>query len=199
MLSKIGWVNSYNPCGAAYVPPSDDLVFALLQDLVTFCNNDSLPPLVQAAIAHAQFETIHPFVDGNGRVGRILIHVILRRRGLCPNVVPPVSLVLATRGADYIKGLTSFRHEGAAQSDAATAGLNDWLSFFSICIQSACRDALAFEQKIAAVKREWLERVGPKCSSTVVQLIDAMAARPLFTAAHMVDAVKKLLLPSTLP
>jgi Fic family protein len=69
---------------------------ALLEDLCAFCNDDSLPAIAQAAIAHAQFETIHPFIDGNGRTGRALIHVILRRRGLAPVVVPPVSLVLAT-------------------------------------------------------------------------------------------------------
>ena len=92
------WIggSSFNPCSAAFVPPPADHVPALMQDLCDFCNADALPAVAQAAIAHAQFETIHPFVDGNGRVGRALVHVILRRRGLATKLVPPISLVLAT-------------------------------------------------------------------------------------------------------
>ena len=100
------WIggSGYNPCSAAFVPPPPDLVEELLEDLCEFCDDDAIPAVAQAAIAHAQFETIHPFVDGNGRTGRALIHVILRRRGLAPTFVPPISLVLATRAADYVGG-----------------------------------------------------------------------------------------------
>lgn len=71
------WIggSAYNPCTAAFVPPPD-AVGDLLDDLARFCDGDSLPAVVQAALAHAQFETIHPFVDGNGRAGRALIHLI---------------------------------------------------------------------------------------------------------------------------
>ena len=99
------WIggSSYNPCNAAFVPPPPESVAPLLEDLCAFCNEDQLPAVAQAAIAHAQFETIHPFVDGNGRVGRALIHLVLRRRGLAPRALPPISLVLATRANDYIR------------------------------------------------------------------------------------------------
>ena len=71
------WIggSDYNPCSAAFVPPPPEEVPGLLEDLLAFCNDDSLPALAQAAIAHAQFETIHPFADGNGRAGRSLIHL----------------------------------------------------------------------------------------------------------------------------
>ena len=74
------WIggSEYNPCAAEFVRPPPEHVEALLDDLCIFCNGDSLAALAQAAMAHAQFETIHPFVDGNGRTGRALIHVILR-------------------------------------------------------------------------------------------------------------------------
>lgn len=106
------WIggSSYNPCCAAFVPPPPERVHDLLEDLCEFCNRDELPAIVHAALAHAQFETIHPFIDGNGRTGRVLIHVILRRRGLAPVVVPSVSLVLATWAQDYIDGLTATRN-----------------------------------------------------------------------------------------
>ena len=77
-----------NPSDAAFVPPPEDLVLSLLEDLVAFLARDDLPAVAQAAIAHAQFETIHPFIDGNGRVGRALIHVVLRRRGVADSVRP---------------------------------------------------------------------------------------------------------------
>ena len=98
-----------NPFDAAFVPPPEDLVMPLLEDLVTFMARDDLPAVAQAAVAHAQFETIHPFIDGNGRVGRALMHVVLRRRGVAARFVPPVSIVLAARPAAYVEGLVAFR------------------------------------------------------------------------------------------
>src|SRR5579862_526161 len=98
------WIggSAYAPYNATYVPPPPDNVVALMDDLCAFCNDDALPALAQAAIAHAQFETIHPFGDGNGRIGRVLIHLVLRRRGLTARATLPLSAVLATRNADYI-------------------------------------------------------------------------------------------------
>ena len=105
------WIggNDYNPCGADFVPPPPEEVSGLLDDLCHAINDDLLPPLVQAALVHAQFETIHPFADGNGRTGRALIHVVLRRRKVAPAYVPPISVVLATARDRYIEGLTGFR------------------------------------------------------------------------------------------
>lgn len=184
--------NSYNPCGAAYVPPPHKIVPDLLEDLASFCNEDSLPPLAQAAIAHAQFETIHPFVDGNGRVGRALVHVILRRRGLCPSVVPPISLAIATRGQAYIAELSLFRHIGPKDGAAALEGINSWLSFFSACTISACKNAAAFEANVNRAKQGWLDAVG-KRTSTLEDFADAMAGRPVFSAATMMQATGKSL------
>ena len=118
--SEQNWIggSSYNPCSAAFVPPPPELVHDLLEDLCAFCNGDAVPAVAQAAIAHAQFETIHPFADGNGRTGRALIHLVLRRRGLATRVLPPVSLVLATWSDDYVAGLQATRYRGPASSDA---------------------------------------------------------------------------------
>jgi Fic family protein len=112
------WIggSDYNPCSADFVPPPHELVPDLMADLCAFCRTDDLSPVAQAAVVHAQFETIHPFVDGNGRTGRAPIHMVLRRRGIAERVLPPVSLVLATLVRSYIDGLTAFRYVGSASS-----------------------------------------------------------------------------------
>ena len=112
------WIGGPSPCRAAFVPPPPHHVQGLLKDLVAYVNSDDHPALMQAAVAHAQFETIHPFGDGNGRTGRALIQLVLRRRGLAPRVVPPVSLVLASDADRYVAGLTSVR--GEARDDNGT-------------------------------------------------------------------------------
>ena len=137
------WIggSAYNPCSAAFVPPPPELVAGLIVDLVDFANEDSLPAVAQSAIAHAQFETIHPFVDGNGRTGRALVHLILRRRGLAPRVLPPVSLILATWAQDYIDGLTASRYRGPVTSKEASEGINLWIGRFATACKRAVDDA----------------------------------------------------------
>src|SRR5699024_7182954 len=92
------WVggSQHHPLDAEFVPPVPHHVAPLMDDLVEYINGAAHSPLVQAALAHAQFETIHPFADGNGRVGRTLIHTVLTRRGLTTDSILPVSMVLAT-------------------------------------------------------------------------------------------------------
>ena len=178
------WIggSSYNPCSAAFVPPPVEHVRKLLEDLCRFCNDDSLPVIAQAALAHAQFETIHPFVDGNGRTGRALIHVILRRRGLAPVVVPPVSLVLATWSQDYVNGLTATRYRGEPSSQAAADGLNHWIGLFAAAIRRAVADAEAYEERVARVQAAWRQRLGRvRANSAVDRLINALPGAPIIT------------------
>jgi Fic family protein len=178
------WIggSSYNPCSAAFVPPPWEHVRELLEDLCDFCNDDELPALVQAAVAHAQFETIHPFVDGNGRTGRALIHVVLRQRGLAPVVVPPVSLVLATWSRDYVNGLTATRYRGEPSSPEAVHGLNQWLSVFAAATTRAVTDAHAYERRIADIQIGWRAALGSvRRGSAVDLMIDALAGAPVIT------------------
>ena len=178
------WIggSDYNPCSAAYVPPPPEMVPALLLDLVAFCNDDSLPAVAQAAVVHAQFETVHPFVDGNGRTGRALIHLILRRRGIAPHVVPPVSLVLATLSTDYVAGLTAFRHEGDAASAQAMSGLNRWVALFAGCCTRAVHDSNAYETRIQRIQDAWRAQVGPvRRNSAVDTLLNILPGSPIIT------------------
>jgi Fic family protein len=187
------WIggSSYNPCSAAFIPPPPDRVDALLGDLCAFCNEDTLPAVAQAAIAHAQFETIHPFADGNGRTGRALVHVLLARRGLTPVVVPPVSLVLATWSEDYVAGLTATRSRSDADTPGAIDGLNRWIALFAAALNRAVADAADHEHRVREIQAHWRESVGKlRSDAAVLRLIDALPGAPLVTvqtAAALID------------
>ena len=186
------WIggSSYNPCSAAFVPPPPEAVACLLDDLFAFCNDDSLPAVAQAAVAHAQFETIHPFVDGNGRTGRVLIHMILQRRGLGLRVLPPVSLVLATWARDYVGRLTETRYVGAPNSAEAHAGINRWIALFASACRRAVEDASRFEEQVRALQSSWWERVGQtRRDSAVRLLINALPAAPVLTTSTAADLI----------
>ena len=180
------WIggSSYNPCSAAFVPPPPEDAIVLLDDLVAFCNDDALPALAQAAIAHAQFEAIHPFVDGNGRAGRVLIHLVLRRRGIATRFLPPVSLVLATWSDDYISCLTGTRYAGEPGSEAAHSGINRWVAVFAAACRRAVADAGWFEGRVRQLHDTWRERAGnPRRDSAVQRLIGTLPAAPVLTVA----------------
>jgi len=178
------WIggSSFNPCSAAFVPPPPGRVNELLEDLAEFCNSDMLPAVAQAAIAHAQFETIHPFADGNGRTGRALIHLILRRRGLSRRVQPPVSLILATRATGYVDGLAGFRYVGTPDEPGAHRGVNGWIGFFAAACARAVEDAECFEATCQEIESKWRERVGKvRKGSSVDRLLSALPGTPVIS------------------
>ncbi|WP_280307532.1 Fic family protein [Nocardia neocaledoniensis] len=180
------WIggSAYNPRSAVYVPPPASHVEELMADLIAFVNTDDLPAVAQAAIAHAQFETIHPFVDGNGRTGRVLIHLVLRRRGLSERVIAPVSLVLATETRSYIDGLTGFRHLGSADSAAAVDGVNTWIGRFAAACTRAVSDAMIFEARTAELVSRWRARLAPvRADSAAALLLPQLVGAPIVTAA----------------
>lgn len=180
------WIggNDYNPCGASFVPPPADLVSDLLTDLVAFCNKETLPPLVQAAMAHAQFETIHPFEDGNGRTGRALVQVLLRRRGVAPNYVPPISVVLAGDKARYVEGLVAFR-DGRE---------NEWLATFAEAAARAAELASSYLVRVQELQESWREqlaRLGLRSDAAAWTIIDLLPAHPIISVPVAVEATGK--------
>ncbi len=159
-----------SPRDAEFVPPPADRVRPLLEDLALFIARDDLPPVIQAAVAHAQFETIHPFADGNGRVGRCLIHVVLRRRGVITGVVPPVSLVLATDTKAYVGGLTDFR----------AGRIAEWCATFAAATKLAALEAGRFVEQVRALQQRWRKAVGPlRAGSTVDTLLEHLPGTPV--------------------
>jgi Fic family protein len=171
------WIggNDFNPCGADFVPPPPEEVASLLEDLCVFCARDDVPTLVQAGLAHAQFETIHPFDDGNGRTGRALVQVILRRRGLAPAFVPPISVVLAREKPRYIRGLTSYRDDRVLE----------WLEVFSSAAAESAALAERYLKRVAELQGKWRlqlrEKVKPRSDAASWALIDVLPAHPVIT------------------
>ena len=188
------WIggNDYNPCSAAFVPPPPAAVLDLMNDLVCFSNDDSLPTVVQAAIAHAQFETIHPFVDGNGRTGRVLIHLILRRRGLSRRIIPPVSLILATWAKDYVGGLNATRYRGSANSRNAQEGINLWVGRFASAAKRAVQDTKSFEQRAQTLEVSWRRRLGRvRANSALDLLLRELIGAPIVTVNSASQLIRR--------
>jgi len=186
------WIggSDYNPCSAAFVPPPPEFVADLMDDLCKFCNDDSLPAVAQAALAHAQFETIHPFVDGNGRTGRALIHFVLRRRDLARRILPPVSLVLATWAHDYIGGLTASRYRGKSSSQEALQGINLWIARFAGACSRAVNDASSFERRAQEIETDWRKRLGRvRAGSATDILLRSLVGAPVITAKSAAEMI----------
>jgi len=138
------------PSGAAFVPPPPDLIPELMDDLLCFANERTLSPIIQAAIAHAQFETIHPYTDGNGRIGRALVYRILSTRGAIRMTAPPVSPIIARDRRPYIAGLTAYR-DGRPST---------WIDAFVHILDSACGYSLLLAASLTDLARSWNDRVG---------------------------------------
>jgi Fic family protein len=186
--TRQNWIggNDYNPCGADFVPPPAEDVPRLLDDLCNFCNKNDLSPLVQAAIAHAQFETIHPFDDGNGRTGRALIQVILRRRGIAPTFVPPISVVLAKDRDAYVRGLTAFR-----EHDHAT----EWITLFASTTVRAARLADRYMGQVTAMQNRWRDQLRngkpPRADAAAWAILDVLPIHPVITIPMAVVAARR--------
>lgn len=173
------WIggNDYNPCGAAFVPPPVEDLDDLLADLCGAVNDDLLSPLVQAALVHAQFETIHPFDDGNGRTGRALVHVVLRRRGMAPRFLPPVSVVFAGAKDRYIAGLTRFRADG----------VHEWLEYFAAAMLRAARLARAYVGAVGDLQGRWRDQLratpnAPRADAAAWAILERLPAHPMISA-----------------
>jgi Fic family protein len=178
------WIggNNYNPCGANFVGPPPQDVPRLLEDLCATINNDALPPVIQAGLVHAQFEVIHPFLDGNGRTGRALIHVVLRRRGLTPTYVPPISVLLAGDKGNYITGLNAY----------ARGDFDAWLTAFAAATAQSAGLASSYLARVAALQDQWRAMLrttaNPRADSVAWALIDVMPAHPMISVPVAVAA-----------
>lgn len=169
------WVGgtSYGPHTADYVAPHHDRVPAAITDLVRFARRNDMPVLVHAAIAHAQFETIHPFPDGNGRTGRALIHSMLRGKGLTRKVTVPVSAGLLADTRHYFDTLTQYRQ-------GEVAPIVETLAHATF---RAIDNGRLLVGELRAIRQGWNESVKARRNSTPWRLADLLVGQPVVDAA----------------
>ncbi len=156
---------------ADYVAPDSDRVPALMNDLTAFMNRDDLPVLALAAAAHAQFETIHPFPDGNGRTGRALVHAILRNRALTRSTTVPISAGLLTDTAPYFVALTGYRKGDTEKI----------VSMLCSASLSAVANGRTLVSDLRSIRREWDERLKVRRGSDALRLADLLIRQPVIT------------------
>ena len=167
------------PHHALFVPPQPSRVSGAMQDLVAFMDRDDIPVMVQTAIAHAQFETIHPFVDGNGRTGRALIHSLLRAKGLTRNVTIPVSAGLLTDVDAYFAALNSYR---SGDPQAIITRLVD-ASF------TAVTNGRALVQELRDIRTSWVDRINARRGANAWRIADLLLAQPVLNATTIAAAL----------
>jgi Fic family protein len=176
------WIGggAVGPHLADFVPPSAPRVPPLVTDLVAYCADRETSALVQAAVAHAQFETIHPFTDGNGRVGRILVHAVLARRGLTRHVVVPVSAGLLVDVDAYVDALDRYR---AGDPEPIVERVAE-AAFFGV---GTSRELLS---DLAEARRAARSRVTARSDAAAWRLVDHLVGQPVVSstsAAHALD------------
>jgi Fic family protein len=171
------WIggSDFGPHGAAFVPPNHARIPDAMTDLVSFMMRDDLISLVQIAIAHAQFETIHPFPDGNGRVGRALIHAMLRGHGITQSVTFPISAGLLTNTERYFQALTQYR-EGDA---------NPIITTIANAAFPAIENGTQLVVELQEIQETWVDRVHVRKGSTAWDVIDHLIRQPVVDSASL--------------
>jgi Fic family protein len=186
------WVGGtgWSPLRAEFVPPPETEVAPLVADLARFITATEGNAVVRAAIAHAQFETIHPFIDGNGRTGRALIHTILRRADAVRNALIPISTVFAGNADAYVAGLTAFRQDPPA--------IDAWIVQFAEATEQAAANAVRLADDVAQLEEEQRESLvsarrsqgkspaHPRRDALVLRILDLLPREPVLSAESVV-------------
>ena len=170
------WIGGTRPGNAVFVPPPPERVPDLLADLERFVHDaePKLPALVRVALVHAQFETIHPFLDGNGRIGRLLIAALVEQWGLLPEPLMVLSGTLKKHQREYYRLLSAVRSEGDWEA---------WVRFFLEAVETAATEAeraiVAIATLVAADRRRLL--AAPRVGAVALRLFELLPVMPRFT------------------
>ena len=174
------------PLEAHHVGPPPEAVPRLLDDLVAFinCDDDGIP-LVRAAVAHAQFETIHPFPDGNGRTGRALLQYMYLRDGLSTSMALPVSIALMLARSDYFDALDATRVVCSPDDPTRSRALRAWIEMLAHATEHACRLHERLNDHVEALQQQWhaaarAQRIRP--ASAAFRLLELLPSHPVVTA-----------------
>jgi Fic family protein len=169
------WIagSDYSPHDAVFTPPHHDRVPAAMDDLVAFLGREDVEPLAQAAVAHAQFETIHPFPDGNGRVGRAIVHSLLRSKRVTRNVTVPVSAGLLTNLDSYFDALTEYRR-GRPEPI---------VRLMSEASLSSIANGRILVSDLRSIRDGWGERIRARSDAAAWKVVDILMAQPVIDSS----------------
>ncbi|MEE8601359.1 Fic family protein [Euzebya tangerina] len=176
------WIggSDYSPRGARHVPPDPAHLPRLMTDLSEFITGTDIPAIAQAAITHAQFETIHPYMDGNGRVGRALTHLVLRRRAITPTTTAPLSVAILGDPDNYLESLSGYEN---GEVDAYVADFAK-----TAMIAATMADTLA--DHVDSIVDEWQaipEVAGSRPDSVIHRIVPDLPSRPVTTVSLSAD------------
>ena len=175
-----GWIGGATPLVAVFVPPPASYIDDLMDDLVTFATVDDLDPITQAALVHGQFETIHPYGDGNGRLGRILIGWVLRWRGVVDRLPPPISVLIARDPGGYLSGLYNFRR----------GRVDSWIDWFADVVLAAADQSEYMIDEAGRIVAGWrVQTSGLRADATARAAIEFLPQAPVLSAAHLAALV----------
>lgn len=178
------WIGGTRPGNAFFVPPPAEEVLACMGALEKFLHDDPEPtsPLLKTALAHVQFETIHPFLDGNGRVGRLLITLLLCERGVLREPMLYLSLFFKTHRQTYYDLLNRVRSQGDWEA---------WLDFFAEAVEITAGQAVDTIQRLEAMARRDRERIQAlgRAAGSALQVHQALLCRPLLNSRSIESRV----------
>ena len=161
------------PETASFVPPPPAEIEPCLAAWEKFVHDSDLPPLATIALAHYQFEAIHPFLDGNGRVGRLLITLFLIERGILPTPLLYLSAFFEAARRDYYEGLRGVSERGE---------WNEWLEYFLLGVARMAEDALSRATRMNALLAEWQKKVSGDSTHAPLRVVELLASNPFITA-----------------
>jgi Fic family protein len=163
---------------ASYIPPPPGEVEPCLAAWEKFLHESNLPPLVTIALAHYQFEAIHPFLDGNGRVGRLLITLFLIERQILPTPLLYLSAFFEASRRDYYDGLRGVSERGA---------WNDWLEYFLLGVARMSEDALSRATRINQLLAQWQKKVSGASTNNPLRVVELLGANPFITTKGVAE------------
>jgi Fic family protein len=178
------WIGGTRPGNARFVPPPPDQVPAALSAFQKWLHgNDPLPPLIRAGLAHVQFETIHPFLDGNGRIGRLLITLLLEHWGLLDSPTLYLSLALKRHQQEYYNRLMAVRMKGDWEG---------WIAFYLECVREAARDGVDVAQRLFKLISEDRRKLLAHDGVTIpaIRLFDQLPTHPMITLPRAIGLLK---------
>ncbi len=178
------WIGGTRPGNARFVPPPPGEVGPALGALEQWIHGDDpLPPLIRAGLAHVQFETIHPFLDGNGRIGRMLVALLVEHWGLLDQPLLCLSVAIRQWQREYYNRLSAVRTEGDWEG---------WTEFFLDCVRIAAREGVSVARELNALRQRDRDRLLRESSATVaaIRLFELLPEHPMVTAQRVAELLR---------